>query len=218
MIYFTCLKEMENFLKAVKGLRLPCRQIEGPNLREQVLKNQIWLTALILKSGCCNDAILRQAGLQPAPQVLSCRAVLRSVHGHWRRLTIELEQERAQRAHCGRFWSLFLRRSRPVVICRTDGPPPAVICQFGTMYNTQRPQCDRDSALQQFALETYANAVAADGHIEMQEIEFDESSVAGVVEHLGRRRTAPGLSGVTYRDLAAGFSAAPDLVGPLMQS
>ena len=60
--------------------------------------------------------------------------------------------------------------------------------------------------------------MAADGLIEMREIEFDESSVAGVVEHLGRRRTAPGLSGVTYVDLAAAFSAAPDLVGPLMQS
>ena len=86
------------------------------------------------------------------------------------------------------------------------------------MYNTQRPQCDRDSVLQQFALEIYANAVAADGPIEMRKIEFDESSVAGIVEHLGRRRTAPGFSGVTYRDLAAAFPAAPDLVGPLTQS
>ena len=60
--------------------------------------------------------------------------------------------------------------------------------------------------------------MAADGPIEMREIEFDESSVAGVVEHLGRRRTEPGLLGVTYGDLAAAVSAAPDLVGPLMQS
>ena len=59
--------------------------------------------------------------------------------------------------------------------------------------------------------------MAADGPLEMQEIEFDESSVAGVVEHLGRGRTAPGLSGLTYGDLAAAFSAAPDLVGPLTQ-
>ena len=73
---------MENFLKAAKGLRLPRRQIEGPNWCEQVLENQIWFTALILKSGRWNDAILSQAGLQPAPRVLSQRAVLRFVHGH----------------------------------------------------------------------------------------------------------------------------------------
>ena len=47
--------------------------------------------------------------------------------------------------------------------------------------------------------------MAADGPIEMREIEFDESSVAGVVKHLSRRRTASGLSGVTYGYLAAAF-------------
>lgn len=165
-----------------------------------------------------NNALWIRAGLD-RPALLEAPQRTRGRLLRQKRLLLTRQRGyNAQSALRGNFRRLFIRNVAVKTPKVTHQPPPEVLQRFQEMYNAAPSPSAAALVIQESAILKAGIALSNNGAIlPLLPFRFTEGMLEDAIAYLGKQKSAPGVSGVTYGGLATALSSLPPLIPTLCE-